>query len=128
MWLPVLSALAGMVAFSPMNFYPAVFVFLAPLFLFFLREKKLWRLVAGALLFRLVFGLGTAYFAIEPLFWISSLFIFLGLPVSVFLFKKFADKTASLLPTLIFLPFAWTFFDLLEAHFFSLSDLYCSRR
>ncbi|MGD0328359.1 MAG: nitrilase-related carbon-nitrogen hydrolase [Minisyncoccia bacterium] len=114
MWLPVLSALASIIVFSPMNFYPAVFVFLVPLFLFFLREKKLWRLMSGAVLFRLLLALGTAYFTVEPMLWISSLFIFLGLPVSVFLFKKFVDKTASL-PTLVFLPFIWTFFDLLEA-------------
>ncbi len=37
----------------PVNFYPVSFIFLVPLFVFFLREKKLWRLI---------FGLGTVYY------------------------------------------------------------------
>jgi len=117
MWLPVLSAIIGIIAFLPINFYPVVFVFLTPLFIFFLREKKFWRLVAGAMLFRLIFLLGTVYFTLEPILWTQGILLFLGLPVSVFLFKKFVNKADSLLPILIFLPFAWTFFDLLQAKF-----------
>src|SRR5208337_2386467 len=65
-----------------------------------------------------------------PILWRTTLLIFLGLPVSVFLFKKittwiskkyvptFLNKNGQFsLPTLIFLPFAWTFFDHLEAHY-----------
>ncbi|MFA5942689.1 MAG: nitrilase-related carbon-nitrogen hydrolase [Candidatus Paceibacterota bacterium] len=116
MWLPVLSAVLGIVAFLPFNLYPAAFAFLVPLFVFLMREKKLWRLVLGAIIFRLIFGIGTAYYTLEPIFWSSSLLIFLGLPIAIFLFKKLMDTTCpSILPTLIFLPFAWTFFDLAQA-------------
>lgn len=124
MWLPVVSALFGIVAFLPFNLYPATFIFLVPLFIFFLREKKLWRLVLGAAFFRLLFGIGTAYYTLEPIFWLSSLLIFLGLPISIFLFKKLSrwgSQTSptflgkSDFPTIVFLPFAWTFFDLLQA-------------
>jgi len=49
MWLPLVSAFAGIIAFLPMNFYPATFIFLMPLFLFFLHEEKFWRFAVGAL-------------------------------------------------------------------------------
>jgi apolipoprotein N-acyltransferase len=133
MWLPVVSALAGIVVFLPMNFYPAAFVFLIPLFIFFLREEKLWRLVVGALLFRLIFSMGTVYFTLEPILWISSLLIFCGLPLSIFFFKrlifKFADTECPQIPTscscllLVSLPFLWTFFDLAQAQY-SLAPIY----
>ena len=112
MRLPILSAILGILAFLPVNFYPAGFVWLAPLFIFFLKEKSFWRLVLGVVLFRLIFSLGTVYFTLEPILWISSILIFLGLPASIFLVKKFTG-----LPTLIFLPFLWTFFDHLEANY-----------
>ncbi|MBU0998918.1 hypothetical protein KKG24_01225 [Patescibacteria group bacterium] len=117
MILPLLAAVLGIVAFLPFNFYPLAFIFLIPLFLFFLREEKLWRLVLGTALFRIIFLFGTVYFTLEPILWTEVILIFLGLPFSVFLFKKFTNKTTSALPMLIFLPFAWTFFDLLQAHF-----------
>ena len=117
MWLTVLSAILGIITFLPLNPYPVVFVFLVPLFIFFLREKKFWRLITGAFLFRLIFLCGTVYFTLEPILWTEVILIFLGLPVSIFLFKKFVNKTDSFLQTLIFLPFAWTFFDLLQAQF-----------
>ncbi|MDP2651931.1 MAG: nitrilase-related carbon-nitrogen hydrolase [bacterium] len=119
MWLPVLSAVLGIVAFLPMNFYPAAFVFLIPLFIFFIREEKLWRLILGAALFRVIFGLGTVYYSLEPFFWLSSLFIFLGLPLSVWIIKK-SSARLHLTPctlTMLSLPFIWTLFDLLEAQY-----------
>jgi len=128
LWLPVLSALAGIVAFLPNNFYPAIFIFLVPLFIFFVREEKLWRLIAGALLFRLLFSLGTVYFTLEPILWISSLLIFLGLPIFIFLFKKLLRQGSqtslwkSDFPALIFLPFVWTFFDYLQAQYSLIPD------
>src|SRR5208337_4686200 len=130
MWLPIISAFLGTVAFLPLNLYPFGLVFLTPLFIFFLQEKKFWWLVLGAGIFRLIFMFGTVYFTLEPILWSTTLLIFLGLPVSVFLFKKittwiskkyiptFLNKNGQFsLPTLIFLPFAWTFFDHLEAHY-----------
>ena len=124
MFLPFLSAILGIIAFLPVNFYPAGFVFLVPLFIFFLREQKFWRLIFGAAIFRLVFGLGTGYYTLEPIFWTSSLLIFLGLPASVFIVKKltnfFSAKYLIPLsghPLLFSLPFLWTFFDHLEARY-----------
>ena len=117
MILAFFSAILGIIAFLPANFYPVVFVFLVPLFIFFLREQKLWRLILGAFLFRFIFSLGVVSFTLEPILWVTSLLIFLGLPVSIFLFKKFTNKTASVWSMLIFLPLAWTFFDHLQAYF-----------
>ena len=120
MLLPLLSAILGILAFSPANLYFLGFIFLAPLFIFFLKEDRFWRLVLGAFIFRWVFGLGTVYFTLEPLTWLLSSLIFLGLAVSVFLLKKIYKH---LLPeisnyALIFsLPFIWTLFDHLEARY-----------
>ncbi len=124
MILPFLSAILGILAFLPANLYFFGFVFLIPLFIFFLKEKKFWRLIWGAFVFRLIFGLGTAYFTLEPIMWVLSILIFLGLPVSVFLLKKltnFLSVKYSILfvnyPLLFSLPFLWLFFDHLAAHY-----------
>jgi len=124
MRLPILSAILGILAFLPINFYPAGFVWLAPLFIFFLSEKKFWRLIWGVFVFRLIFSLGTVYFTLEPILWSSSLLIFLGLPVSIFLIKKLTSfLSAKYLiplfnyPLLFSLPFLWTVFDHLEADY-----------
>lgn len=106
----------------PVNFYPAGFVWLAPLFIFFLKEKKFWRLIWGAFVFRLIFSLGTVYFTLEPILWISSLLIFLGLPVSIFVIKKIMTRLAvsnslSFYFLIFSLPFFWTIFDHLEADY-----------
>ena len=121
MFLPILSAILGIIAFLPINFYPAGLVFLAPLFIFFLREQKLRRLILGTALFRLTFGLGTVYYTLEPIFWLTSLLIFFGLPISIWLIKKFSARFHSLfvIRYLLFiaLPFLWTVFDLLQARY-----------
>jgi len=117
MLLPFLSAILGITAFLPVNFYPAGFVFLVPLFIFFLREQKFWRLIFGALIFKFVFFLGTIYFTLEPLAWGSGLLIFAGLPVLVWLIKKSIKQPYAIL---ILLPFLWTFFDILHARYFLL--------
>jgi apolipoprotein N-acyltransferase len=127
MWLPIISAALGVLAFLPINFYSVGFVFLVPLFLFFLQEQKFWRLVLGALLFRFIFGLGTVYFTLEPILWSSSLLIFTGLPISVWLIKKIRSAPRSsnfvLFVLLFSLPLLWTFFDIMEAHY-SLVPIY----
>lgn len=121
MVLPVLSAILGALAYLPANFWFLGFVFLAPLFIFFIRGKKFRRLVLGAFIFRFIFFLGAVYFTLEPIIWFFSILIFLGLPVSVFLVGKIFEK---ILPKinpdyllLFSLPFLWTFFDHLEARY-----------
>jgi len=120
MILPLLSAILGILALLPVNFYFLGFVFLAPLFVFFLKEDRFWRLVLGAFVFRWIFGLGTVYYTLEPITWILSSLIFLCLPILIFFLKKiyqrFLPRAADW--TLIFsLPFLWTFFDHLEARY-----------
>lgn len=124
MILPFLSAILGILAFLPANFWFFGFIFLAPLFIFFLKEKSFWRLIWGAFVFRLIFGLGTAYFTLEPIMWVLSILIFLGLPVSIFFINKLANflsaKYSIFLanyPLLFSLPFLWTLFDHLEARY-----------
>src|SRR3989344_3981364 len=88
MFPPILSGILGIIAFLPVNFYPTGLVFLTPLFIFFLREQKLRRLILGAIIFKLFFYLGTIYFTLEPLAWGSGLLIFAGLPILVWLIKS----------------------------------------
>lgn len=118
---PVLSAVLGILAFLPHNLWFFGFIFLVPLFIFLIKEKRFWRLVLGAFIFRFIFGLGTAYYTLEPIFWFSSIGIFLGLPVAIYLLKRalkrFSSSLISHLLSLIPLPFLWTFFDHLEARF-----------
>jgi len=97
MTLPILSAILGILALLPVNFYFFGFVFLTPLFIFFLKEERFWRLVLGAFIFRWIFGLGTVHFTLEPITWFLSSLIFLGLPVD--LPKSSARFTASSKPS-----------------------------
>ena len=121
MFLPVLAAILGIFAFLPFN-YLWIFglIFLTPLFIFLIKEEKLWRLVLGIFIFRLIFLSGTAYFTLEPITWISSILIFLGLPILIYFLKRYSQKIP-LLPTtyylLLLIPFLWTFFDHLEARY-----------
>jgi len=122
MRLPILSAILGILVFLPINFYPASFIWLTPLFIFFLKEKNFRRLILGTVFFRLIFSLGVVYFTLEPILWIASIFIFLGLPIVIFILKKGLARTfhSSLIAqySLLFsLPFLWTFFDHLEANY-----------
>ena len=124
MFLPVLAAILGILAFLPFN-YLWIFglIFLTPLFIFLIKEEKLWRLILGVFIFRLIFLSGTVYFTLEPITWISSILIFLGLAISIFIIKNFLNRSAyssilnSQFSILIFLPFLWTFFDHLEARY-----------
>jgi apolipoprotein N-acyltransferase len=103
------------------------FFYLVPLFIFFAKENKFWRLVLGTFIFRLIFYLGTVYYTLEPIVWISSIGIFLGLPITVFIVKKIKNfyligsaKNYSFIihnSLFIILPFLWTFFDHLQARF-----------
>ena len=127
---PFLSAILGILAFLPLGGEPAEpfnlwflgFIFLVPLFIFFIKEEKLWRLVLGTFIFRITFALGITYFTLEPIFWLTSIGIFLGLPISVYFVKKFLNRfnnplilNSYFLP--LSLPFLWTFWDLTEAKF-----------
>ncbi|MEK7599385.1 MAG: nitrilase-related carbon-nitrogen hydrolase [Patescibacteria group bacterium] len=124
MILPVLSAVLGILAFLPFNyFWPAGFIFPAPLFIFFIRKNNIWRLIGGVVIFRLIMMSGAVYFAMEPIVWGSSILIFMILPFSVFLLKRILAaapeiKTESLkLTILFFLPLIWTFSDHIQARY-----------
>ncbi len=119
--LPILSASLGILAFLPINLWFLGFFFLVPLFIFFLKEEKFWRLILGTFIFRFILALGTVYFTLEPLTWIHSIGIFLGLPISIFLLKRGAKRVLSIVNSqwliVLSLPFLWTFFDHLQAQY-----------
>ena len=110
-FFPILSAAICVLAFN-LKLYLLAFVGLTPLFWFFKNELKLWRLIFGAVLFRLAFALGAVYFIIDPILYGASLFIFAGLPVSFWLIRKYASAVSNLS-----LPFLWVAWDYLEAQY-----------
>ena len=112
MILPVISSVLGIIAFNA-NFYPLIFLALVPLFLFFLREDNFWKLIIGAVLFRLIFAFGTVYFVLDPFLYGLSILIFIGLPVSVYLVKKFLPDYV----VYFLLPVLWVFWDYLESQY-----------
>ena len=75
----------------------------------------------GTALFQLIFLSGTVYFTLDPILWTEVILIFLGLPIAVWIIKKFSARFLS--PALasyfllILLPFAFTFFDHMQARF-----------
>jgi apolipoprotein N-acyltransferase len=125
MVLPILSAILGILAFLPFDyFWIAGFIFLAPLFIFFIREKNIRRLIAGAVIFKIIFMSGTLYYVFEPITWGSSILIFISLPVAIFLAKRACDQLPEVKnpdlqkSALLFsLPFIWTFFDHFQARY-----------
>ncbi len=123
MILPILSAALGIFAFLPFRyFYIFGFFFLIPFFIFLVKENRFWRLILGAFIFRIIFALGTVYFTLEPITWFASILIFLGLPICVYLIKKFLKSNPSSLilnyqSLILLLPFLWIFFDHLQARF-----------
>lgn len=114
MILSVISALLGILAFSPFAFsYVFGFFWLAPLFLFFVRERRIWQLLAGAILFRILFLLGTVYYTLEPINWSIALLLFSGLPLTIAVAKRYIPAKY-ILPIL---PVVWTIFDHIQAQY-----------
>lgn len=109
------SAILSVIAFNT-GFYFFIFIALTPFFVFLLREKALKKMLLGTLAFRFLFSLGTVYFVIDPLLWFFSLIIFLGLPLSVFVIRKYFGNIAAL----ALLPILWTLWDYLEAQYTAL--------
>ncbi|HEY4499946.1 MAG TPA: nitrilase-related carbon-nitrogen hydrolase [Candidatus Paceibacterota bacterium] len=107
---PLVSALLGIFAFNSRLPWLAL-VALAPLFFFFIVEEKIGRLIGGVIIFRLVFLLGTVYFIGDPLLYLISTGLFLGLPVTIWFLKKYTSKIFML----ISLPLWWVIWDLAQA-------------
>jgi len=122
MIFPILSAILGILAFLPFDyFWPFGFFYLVPLFIFFAKENKFWRLIWGTLIFRTILCLGTVYYTLEPIVWTQSIGIFIGLPISIFIIKRGLKNQLSTvkcqMSIVALLPFLWTFFDHLQARF-----------
>mgnify|MGYP001605177030 FL=1 len=112
-FLPVLSAILGILALPPFGYYLLGFIFLAPLFIFFLEEKSLSRLIIGTLLFRLIFLTFTVNFAFDPLLVLTSAIIFIGLPISFFAARIYLKEKIAFAG----LPILWAIWDYLEAQY-----------
>lgn len=119
MFLPIFSAGLGILAFSTLSFsYVFGFIFLTPLFIFLLREEKLWRLILGVFIFKIILLTAAFFFAFDPYIFLLSILVFLGLPIIVFLIKKLDQKIPQKIPLLFLsLPFLWIFFENLQARY-----------
>lgn len=112
MYFVLFSALLGILAFNTKLAF-LVFIAAVPLFLFFIYEKSLFKLLIGSFLFRLIFLYGVVYFVTDPILYFFSVLIFLGLPLSFYLVRKYF----SLFVAVAVLPVLWTVFDYLAARY-----------
>jgi len=118
MLLVILSSLLGIAAFLPLNLYFLSFVFLTPFFYFLYKESSFWKLFLGAFLFRAVLGIGTVYYTLEPLLWITTISIFSSLALAIFVLNKiFAKYSYYSYAKIIYIPLAYVVFDILEAKY-----------
>jgi len=104
-------------AFSSFNWYWPSFIFAVPLFIFLDKECRLVYLLIGFFIYRILAGLGIVYFIFDPLMFIASALIFLGLPLSFYFINKI-NKELAFASLLIF----WPFFDYLEAYYTALPN------
>lgn len=112
MYLPIISAILAIIAFNTSwNFL--ILVALAPFFWFLIQEQKFWKLLAGTALFRLIFAIGTVYFVIDPFLYSLSILIFLGLPISFYLIRRYWSSEVVVWS----LPVLWVVWDYLEAQY-----------
>jgi len=123
MWiiLPILSAVLGTIACSYIfNFSFLGLFFLIPLFIFYVKESKLKKLIWGTLAFRVLWNTGTAFSLFDPILFILLSLIFLGLPICIYFIKKISgshNNSKALMILLFSLPFLWTFWEYLQARF-----------
>jgi len=119
MLLPIISAILGTLAFSStINLSFLGLFFLIPLFIFFLKEEKLKKLIWGTFLFRFLWGTGVAYYIWDPIVFSLLSLWFLGLPLSIYFIKKFLKiKKISNQFLFVALPFLWVFWEYLQARY-----------
>lgn len=114
MLLIFLSTLLVIFTYPPFNVYWLAFIFLVPLFWFLLREKRLFRLLFGTLVFRLVVGGFVAVEAIEPILFIQSASLFLVLPISLWILNRFSVSETI---RIALLPLFYTLAEFAQAQF-----------
>jgi apolipoprotein N-acyltransferase len=113
MLLVIISSLLGIAALLPLNLYFLGLVFLVPFFYFLYKENSFWKLFLGTLIFRLFFMIGTVYYTLEPLVWITTISIFSFLALAIFVLNKlFAQYPQA---KIIYVPLAYLVFDILQA-------------
>jgi apolipoprotein N-acyltransferase len=109
--LIITALVLGALAFAPINLYVLSFFYIAPFFIFLIQNNKLKKVLIGTFLFSFLFLTLTAYVTFEPLIFIVSSFIFLGLPISFHIIQKMAGNKIAI----ILLPVLWTIWDLIRA-------------
>ena len=74
-----LAAVLEIPAFPPFSWYWFSFVFAFPLFIFLNKERRLIYILIGFFVYRILTGLGVAYFIFDPIMFFASASIFLWL-------------------------------------------------
>ncbi len=111
--LPLAAAILGLGAFLPIGAWWLAFLFPAAILIFYLHEEDMGRLIAGTAAFRLLFAAGVVPFSFEPIGWLASILVFLGLPVSFYIVRR----RAGAIPALAAAPALWTLWDIAQARF-----------
>ncbi|QQG45653.1 MAG: hypothetical protein HYW89_01910 [Candidatus Sungiibacteriota bacterium] len=109
--LVVVSAALQIFSLPPYNFWWLGFLFAVPLFVFYLKEGRLWRLIFGTLIYRFLFALGAVYFIFDPVVFGIPIIVFLGFPVAFFVARRFLGERAAIFS----LPLFWAVFDYLAS-------------
>jgi len=112
-FFPILSAVFGIFAFPPFKIYPLGFVYLVPLFFFFFKKEKIVNLISGTFIFRITFLIFLVYFSFEPILFLVSIILVLGLPISFFVVRKYGGNSLAF----FLLPILWTFWDYFAARY-----------
>lgn len=96
MILVILSSALEILANPPFSLYFLTFVFLVPFLIFLVREERFSRILWGAILWKLIFLLGSLYYTFDFFLTFLKLLPFLGFPIFVFLIKKYIPKHTTL--------------------------------
>lgn len=115
--LVILAAALQIFSLSPLNFHWLAFVFAVPLLLILQKEKRLWMVLLGFFVYRIIAMTGIVYFVFDPIMFTASTAIFLGFPLTFWLLQKFNGKVALLLT-----PFSWAFWDYLSGRYTALPN------
>lgn len=117
-----LSGALGLLAFPPVNWYWLGFVCLVPHFVFLVQETRGLRLFWGVWLFRSILFVGLGYYFFEPIFYATSLLIFVGIVPVLLIMKKLislrrGDSRQRPILMMVLVGVCYLAFDYLQARY-----------
>ncbi len=103
MFFPFLSGVLSYLSLPPLSWWLFSFVALVPLFIFLVREERVWRIILGCFFYQAVFLFPYLIFAIDPFFIFSNVFLGILFPLVIVVLKHFSpDRRWVIILPLIF--------------------------